>query len=51
MCIVVPHLNCFPAGQSGNEAGSRAEYAMFPNLWKEADADIPVLREARAEYR
>jgi eukaryotic-like serine/threonine-protein kinase len=29
---------------------SKAEYAQFFTLWKDADPDIPILREAKAEY-
>ena len=29
---------------------ARAEYEQFLNLWKDADPDIPVLQQARAEY-
>jgi serine/threonine protein kinase/tetratricopeptide (TPR) repeat protein len=35
---------------AGDTAGSRRAYQDFQALWKDADADIPVLREARAEY-
>ena len=29
---------------------ARAAYAEYFNLWKDADPDIPILKEARAEY-
>jgi hypothetical protein len=29
---------------------SRAAYQDFFALWKDADADIPILKEAKAEY-
>jgi eukaryotic-like serine/threonine-protein kinase len=35
---------------TGDSAKSRAEYQNFLTLWKNADANIPVLREAKAEY-
>jgi serine/threonine protein kinase/tetratricopeptide (TPR) repeat protein len=35
---------------AGDTAASRRAYQDFLALWKDADADIPVLREARAEY-
>ena len=38
------------AALAGDAAGSRRAYQDFLELWKDADADIPVLREARAEY-
>jgi len=34
----------------GDIAGSRGEYERFFALWKNADQDIPILREARNEY-
>jgi eukaryotic-like serine/threonine-protein kinase len=35
---------------SGDHTRSRNSYEVFLNLWKDADANTPVLREARAEY-
>ena len=34
----------------GSEAASRREYEEFFALWKNADQDIPILREARSAY-
>jgi predicted Zn-dependent protease len=34
----------------GDQAGSRREYEVFFALWKDADQDIPILREARSAY-
>ncbi len=34
----------------GDTPKARAAYAEFLELWKSADPDIPVLRQARAEY-
>ena len=34
----------------GDTAKSRAAYKDFLNLWKNADPDIPILKEAKAEY-
>jgi hypothetical protein len=34
----------------GDTANSRAAYQEFLTLWKDADLDIPILREAKAEY-
>jgi len=33
--------------QMGDEPGARKEYERFLNLWKDADADLPELAEAR----
>jgi tetratricopeptide (TPR) repeat protein len=35
---------------SGDTAGARREYQDFFSLWKDADADIPILKTAKAEY-
>ena len=34
----------------GDNAKARAEYEQFLNLWKDADPDIPIYRQAKAEY-
>ena len=34
----------------GNSAKARAAYQNFLTLWKDADPDVPVLKEAKAEY-
>jgi hypothetical protein len=35
---------------SGDSTGARTAYQDFFGLWKDADPDIPILKEARAEY-
>jgi ATP/maltotriose-dependent transcriptional regulator MalT len=35
---------------SGDTVKARAGYQDFLNLWKDADPDIPVLKQAKAEY-
>jgi hypothetical protein len=35
---------------SGDTAGARAAYQDFFALWRDADADIPILRQAKTEY-
>jgi hypothetical protein len=35
---------------SGEPAKSRTAYQNFLTLWKDADPDIPVLKEAKTEY-
>jgi hypothetical protein len=35
---------------SGDGAGARTAYQDFFALWKHADPDIPILKEAKAEY-
>jgi eukaryotic-like serine/threonine-protein kinase len=35
---------------AGDKAKSRAAYQDFFNLWKDADPDIPILQQAKAEY-
>jgi hypothetical protein len=34
----------------GNRAKARAAYRGFLTLWKDADPDVPILKEAKAEY-
>ena len=34
----------------GDEAAARKSYQTFLDLWKNADTDIPIYREAKAEY-
>jgi hypothetical protein len=36
--------------QARNIESSRTAYETFLSLWKDADPDIPILREAKAEY-
>jgi len=35
---------------SGDAAGARGAYQDFFAIWKDADPDIPILKEARSEY-
>jgi tetratricopeptide (TPR) repeat protein len=35
---------------AGDNEGSRRAYQDFLTLWKDADPDIPILKEAKAEY-
>jgi hypothetical protein len=35
---------------SGNPVKAKATYEDFFSLWKEADSDVPILKEAKAEY-
>jgi len=37
-------------GISGDTAKARAAYQDFLTLWKDADPDIPILKEAKTEY-
>ena len=39
------------AARAGDAAESRKAYEALFVLWKDADSDVPVLREARGEYR
>ena len=34
----------------GDTAKSRTAYQEFFTLWKDADPDIPILKQAKAEY-
>ena len=35
---------------SGNTSNARTAYQEFFTLWKDADPDIPILKQAKAEY-
>jgi hypothetical protein len=35
---------------SGDATKAKAAYQTFLTLWKDADADVPMLRQAKAEY-
>jgi hypothetical protein len=35
---------------AGETAKARAAYEDFLALWKDADPDIPILKQAKAEY-
>ncbi len=37
-------------GLSGNGSKARSAYQEFFSLWKDADSDIPILRQAKIEY-
>jgi serine/threonine protein kinase/tetratricopeptide (TPR) repeat protein len=48
---VLAHLQLGRAyAMAGDGAKAKAAYQDFFNLWKNADPDIPILKEARAEY-
>jgi eukaryotic-like serine/threonine-protein kinase len=36
--------------RAGDTARAKAAYQQFLNLWKDADPDIPILKQAKAEY-
>ena len=35
---------------AGDKAGARQAYEQFFDIWKDADPDIPIYRQAKAEY-
>jgi hypothetical protein len=35
---------------SGDKEGARKSYQDFLTLWKDADSEVPVFQEAKAEY-
>ncbi len=48
---VLAHLNIGRARVlQGDRAGARKAYDEFFRLWKDADADIPILQQAKTEY-
>jgi hypothetical protein len=38
------------SAMQGNTVKARAAYEEFLTLWKDADPDIPILKQAKAEY-
>jgi cytochrome c-type biogenesis protein CcmH/NrfG len=36
--------------RQGDTAKARSAYQDFLKLWKDADPDVPILKEAKAEY-
>jgi eukaryotic-like serine/threonine-protein kinase len=34
----------------GDNASARKSYEEFLNIWKDADPDVPIYRQAKAEY-
>ena len=38
------------SAQQGDSAKARSKYQDFLTLWKDADPDIPILKQAKAEY-
>jgi hypothetical protein len=34
----------------GDEAATRKSYETFLDLWKNADPDVPIYQQAKAEY-
>ena len=45
------HLQlCRAYAMQGDLPRARAAYQDFLTLWKDADSDIPILRQAKAEY-
>ena len=52
-CPLAPlaHLQLGRAyAMQGDTAKARRAYQDFLTLWKDADADIPILKQAKAEY-
>ena len=56
VCLTAPECSLAHLGLgraralSGDNAGARTAYQDFLALWKDADPDVPILKEAKAEY-
>jgi predicted Zn-dependent protease len=51
LICVLSHLQLARArALSGDATGARTAYQDFFALWKDADRDIPILKQAKAEY-
>jgi len=45
------HISALPVPTfSGDTAKARSAYQNFLALWKDADPDIPILKQAQSEY-
>ena len=44
-------LDPTPLKDAGDKDGARAEYQRFLELWKDADSDLPQLKEAKEKAR
>jgi DNA-binding winged helix-turn-helix (wHTH) protein/tetratricopeptide (TPR) repeat protein len=57
LCPISPYLALSELGiarsrrQAGNPEGALAAYGTFFDEWKDADMDLPVLRDAQVEFR
>jgi transposase len=47
---IASYVGLVPSEESSDTAKSRTAYQDFFALWKQADPDIPILKEAKAEY-
>jgi hypothetical protein len=48
---VLAHLGLGRAyALSGDKARAKSAYQNFLTIWKDADPDIPMLKQAKAEY-
>jgi len=51
LIFVLPHLGLARSyALQGDTVKARKSYQDFLTLWKDADPDIPILRQAKAEY-
>jgi hypothetical protein len=49
--VFVAHLQIGRAyAMAGDNANARVAYQDFLTLWKDADPDVPILKQAKAEY-
>ena len=49
--VPLAHLSLARArALSGDKSGARKQYQDFLALWQHADPDIPILKQARADY-
>jgi Tfp pilus assembly protein PilF len=49
--VALAHLGLARAlQQQANPAAARQEYETFFQLWKDADPDLPILKQAHTEY-
>jgi eukaryotic-like serine/threonine-protein kinase len=49
-CLALQARNSHGAEADAARVRARAAYQDFLTLWKDADPDIPILKQAKAEY-
>jgi len=50
--LLIPHhwMDGWCAAMMGDKAAARKSYQDFLTLWKDADPDIPIYQQAKADY-
>jgi hypothetical protein len=49
-CLDTLPFRARASAMQGDTARAKAAYQDFLTLWKDADPDVPILKQAKAEY-